>query len=209
MEYQDKVLKCVDCGADFIFTSGEQLFFHDKQFKNEPRRCKTCKSKRAQALGLRALWGQPLEWKVREASVARAPSFDEGLLRLPPRAPKRLYAATVHHVAAHRRYSTLKFARGSLRPMQTAIAGLIEDARVEQFVEQHRVPAQVLGRPAGAAGDARHDLRRLADARGGAGDEDRCEACHALLPCSAQHIPGLGRGLADWVRMRGRRAAIW
>ncbi len=51
MEFQDKVLKCVDCGADFIFTAGEQLFFHDKQFKNEPKRCKACKSKRVAVLG--------------------------------------------------------------------------------------------------------------------------------------------------------------
>ncbi len=51
MEFQDKVLKCVDCGADFVFTAGEQLFFHDKQFKNEPKRCKPCKAKRAAALG--------------------------------------------------------------------------------------------------------------------------------------------------------------
>jgi CxxC-x17-CxxC domain-containing protein len=51
MEFQDKVLKCVDCGADFIFTAGEQLFFHDKQFKNEPKRCKPCKAKRASMLG--------------------------------------------------------------------------------------------------------------------------------------------------------------
>ena len=46
MEFQDKVLKCIDCGGDFIFTAGEQLFFHDKQFKNEPKRCKTCKAKK-------------------------------------------------------------------------------------------------------------------------------------------------------------------
>ncbi len=52
MEFQDKTLKCVDCGADFVFTAGEQLFFHDKQFKNEPKRCKACKGKRANALGL-------------------------------------------------------------------------------------------------------------------------------------------------------------
>src|SRR5947208_3199781 len=26
MEFQDKILKCIDCGADFIFTAGEQLF---------------------------------------------------------------------------------------------------------------------------------------------------------------------------------------
>ena len=50
MEFQDKVLTCIDCGAEFVFTSGEQLFFHDKQFKNEPKRCKTCKSKRVAVL---------------------------------------------------------------------------------------------------------------------------------------------------------------
>jgi len=51
MEFQDKMLKCIDCGAEFVFTSGEQLFFHDKQFKNEPKRCKTCKTKRVSVLG--------------------------------------------------------------------------------------------------------------------------------------------------------------
>src|SRR5512135_1894602 len=50
MEFQDKVLKCIDCGAEFVFTAGEQLFFHDKQFKNEPKRCKPCKAKRASSL---------------------------------------------------------------------------------------------------------------------------------------------------------------
>jgi CxxC-x17-CxxC domain-containing protein len=51
MEFQDKVLKCIDCGSDFLFTAGEQLFFHDKQFRNEPKRCKECKTKRASAVG--------------------------------------------------------------------------------------------------------------------------------------------------------------
>jgi CxxC-x17-CxxC domain-containing protein len=51
MEFQDKVLKCVDCGADFVFTAGEQLFFRDKQFKNEPKRCKACKAKRVSTMG--------------------------------------------------------------------------------------------------------------------------------------------------------------
>jgi len=45
MEFQDKVLKCVDCSTDFVFTVGEQIFFRDKQFRNEPKRCKTCKTK--------------------------------------------------------------------------------------------------------------------------------------------------------------------
>ncbi len=58
MEFQDKVLKCVDCGTDFIFTAGEQLFFHDKQFRNEPKRCKACKSKRVAVLNSNPAPGQ-------------------------------------------------------------------------------------------------------------------------------------------------------
>lgn len=47
MEFVDRILKCSDCGTDFVFTAGEQLFFFDKQFKNDPKRCKLCKAKRA------------------------------------------------------------------------------------------------------------------------------------------------------------------
>ena len=47
MEFIDRVLKCSDCSNDFVFTAGEQLFFSDRQFKNDPKRCKLCKAKRA------------------------------------------------------------------------------------------------------------------------------------------------------------------
>ena len=49
MEFVDRLLTCVDCGGEFIFTAGEQLFFLDKQFKNDPKRCKPCKSRRSSA----------------------------------------------------------------------------------------------------------------------------------------------------------------
>jgi CxxC-x17-CxxC domain-containing protein len=45
-EYRDKLLRCIDCGEEFIFTAGEQLFFADKGLKNEPKRCKPCKAKK-------------------------------------------------------------------------------------------------------------------------------------------------------------------
>jgi CxxC-x17-CxxC domain-containing protein len=51
MEYQDRVLKCAECNAEFIFTAGEQMFFADKGFKNEPKRCKSCKANRAAGNG--------------------------------------------------------------------------------------------------------------------------------------------------------------
>ena len=50
MEFQDRMLTCIDCGTQFVFTAGEQLFFHDKQFRNEPKRCKSCKTKRVSVL---------------------------------------------------------------------------------------------------------------------------------------------------------------
>jgi len=49
MEFVDRLLTCVDYGGEFIFTAGEQLFFMDKQFKNDPKRCKPCKSRRSAA----------------------------------------------------------------------------------------------------------------------------------------------------------------
>ena len=45
-QFQDRALKCIDCGAEFVFSAGEQQFFHDKNFKNEPKRCKACKTKK-------------------------------------------------------------------------------------------------------------------------------------------------------------------
>lgn len=69
MEFQDRTLKCVDCGADFVFTAGEQLFFHDKQFKNEPKRCKVCKNKRASALGISGGGGNSNYQKVETKTV--------------------------------------------------------------------------------------------------------------------------------------------
>jgi len=47
MEFQDRILRCVDCSAEFVWTAGEQQFFADKNFKNEPKRCKNCKGRRA------------------------------------------------------------------------------------------------------------------------------------------------------------------
>ena len=76
MEFQDKVLKCIDCGADFVFTAGEQLFFHDKQFKNEPKRCKACKAKRASTLGTTSPGNYPkVETRTNCSGAARRRPF--------------------------------------------------------------------------------------------------------------------------------------
>src|SRR2546423_10921982 len=41
-DYQDRSITCVDCGEEFTWTVGEQVFFHDKGLKNEPTLCKPC-----------------------------------------------------------------------------------------------------------------------------------------------------------------------
>ena len=46
---EDKTLVCQDCGKEFIFTAGEQQFYKDKGFDNEPKRCKECREKRKAA----------------------------------------------------------------------------------------------------------------------------------------------------------------
>ncbi len=46
MSYEDKVIACVDCGAEFTFTADEQQRFAERGFTNEPKRCKTCRDAR-------------------------------------------------------------------------------------------------------------------------------------------------------------------
>lgn len=47
--YQDKSLVCRDCGAEFVFTAGEQEFFAEKGFLNDPVRCRDCRVNKKQA----------------------------------------------------------------------------------------------------------------------------------------------------------------
>jgi CxxC-x17-CxxC domain-containing protein len=41
--YEDKTLVCRDCGADFVWTSGEQAFYASKNLTNQPGRCPSCR----------------------------------------------------------------------------------------------------------------------------------------------------------------------
>jgi len=47
--YEDKTLDCKDCGNEFVFTAGEQEFYAEKGFVNEPQRCKDCRNARKTA----------------------------------------------------------------------------------------------------------------------------------------------------------------
>lgn len=42
--YGDKVLRCRECGQDFVWTAGEQEFYASKGLANEPGRCPSCRA---------------------------------------------------------------------------------------------------------------------------------------------------------------------
>ncbi|MFB0918545.1 MAG: zinc-ribbon domain-containing protein [Clostridiaceae bacterium] len=45
----DKTIVCKDCSSEFVFTVGEQEFYKEKGFENEPVRCPECRrAKKAQ-----------------------------------------------------------------------------------------------------------------------------------------------------------------
>lgn len=46
--FEDKTLICKECGKEFVFTAGEQEFYAEKGFQNEPQRCKSCRDSRKQ-----------------------------------------------------------------------------------------------------------------------------------------------------------------
>ena len=45
---QDKTLVCIDCEKEFTFTVGEQEFYKEKGFENEPKDCKECRMAKKQ-----------------------------------------------------------------------------------------------------------------------------------------------------------------
>ncbi len=49
-DYQDVIIVCIDCGKEFIWAGGEQLFYHDKGLQNPPKRCKNCKQAKNERL---------------------------------------------------------------------------------------------------------------------------------------------------------------
>ena len=47
--FEDKTLVCKECGQEFVFTAGEQEFYQEKGFTNDPKKCKACRDARKNA----------------------------------------------------------------------------------------------------------------------------------------------------------------
>jgi hypothetical protein len=88
---------------------------------------------------LRALFDLEPELRAAAAPVAgrkgERATILSGAIRIPPGRDggRTLYRATAAHAAAHLTWSSEKFSLRGLRPVQLALVGLLEDARVEQL----------------------------------------------------------------------------
>ena len=75
--YEDKTLVCKDCGQEFVFTAGEQEFYAEKGFQNEPQRCQACRDARKNATrAQREMFTTTCAQCGKEAKVPFQPSND-------------------------------------------------------------------------------------------------------------------------------------
>src|SRR5690606_14762426 len=49
-KFQDRTLRCSDCGTTFTFTANEQTFYAERGF-SEPKRCPSCRAARKASRG--------------------------------------------------------------------------------------------------------------------------------------------------------------
>lgn len=92
----DKALRCVACGAEFVFTIREQEFHAAKGFTNEPRRCQSCRQARRTAGGRE---GAPLRPRHEQAAARTGEGAEPGVTGARPSASatqdeRRTFAAT-------------------------------------------------------------------------------------------------------------------
>lgn len=93
---------------------------------------------------LRALWNQGFALHASEKPLTQQRGFiSERGIHLPRHyhshrgeALRDLYRAAAAHAAAHLRYSEHRFEHGALKPVQMALIGVLEDARIEQLAIQ-------------------------------------------------------------------------
>src|SRR3954453_2822024 len=70
--FSDKPLNCRECGTSFLFTAGEQEFYAQKGFTNEPGRCPSCRAQRRSTQG-RSMMGYESEGGDSGRPFRRAP----------------------------------------------------------------------------------------------------------------------------------------
>ena len=44
MECEDKIIRCVNCGKEFVFSVRDRNYYKEMGFENEPKRCRECRA---------------------------------------------------------------------------------------------------------------------------------------------------------------------
>ncbi len=102
--FEDRTLSCRDCGADFLFTQGEQEFYRQKGFTNEPTRCRDCRESRKKRLGSESSGGRGMDTngKNLHSAVCSACSSST-LVPFEPAPGKPVYCRDCYHLRSRRR----------------------------------------------------------------------------------------------------------
>ncbi len=109
MSYTDKVLRCRECGVEFVFSAGEQEFYASRGLMNEPGRCPACRAARRQRLGMTggtsgAMGDRPASRPQREMHPAVcAECGAETMVPFLPRNDKPVYCSTCYDKVRARR----------------------------------------------------------------------------------------------------------
>ena len=88
VSYQDRMLRCRDCGIEFLFSAGEQEFFAAKGYVNDPSRCPTCRT----AFRARHPAGGPRQREMHPAVCAKCGTPTQ--VPFLPRQEKPVYCST-------------------------------------------------------------------------------------------------------------------
>ncbi|SMB99007.1 CxxC-x17-CxxC domain-containing protein [Thermanaeromonas toyohensis ToBE] len=92
--FKDKVLTCKDCGAEFVFTAGQQAFFLEKGFTNEPSRCPACRAAKKQQRGHNSRGAYPR--KMYRATCSRCGAVTE--VPFEPRGDRPVYCRACYQM---------------------------------------------------------------------------------------------------------------
>jgi CxxC-x17-CxxC domain-containing protein len=104
---QDKLIQCRDCGAEFVFTVGEQDFYAQKGF-GDPSRCSACRAARRGSRGEGSLAPSSRDREMYPAVCARCGKATQ--VPFQPRSDRPVYCSACYSAQGsaggrHERYA--------------------------------------------------------------------------------------------------------
>lgn len=83
--FEDIALTCRECKNEFVFSAGEQKFYKEKGFQNQPKLCKACRAARKNG-------GQPVA-EVQYYTAVCSECGGEAKLKFQPSSDRPVYCS--------------------------------------------------------------------------------------------------------------------